>query len=111
MKPPRSAEEWKTWVLDYRTRHESRSLFDGFIYRFLAEILRDDDTALPTKYPDLDSYYLAHFTWYQKEPQPSQHRSATYTFSQLQDLIRNPLPRKGEGQVLFLCGHLPSTLR
>lgn len=109
MKPPRNVDEWCKFVFEYGTRSQRNTLFHGFIYRFLIELLRENDTVLTTKFPDIDTYDLAHLTTYQAEPHISQHQSATFSFSQLQNLANTPLPKKGQGHVLFLCGHMPGS--
>jgi hypothetical protein len=109
MRPSRNATEYHADVLQYGTRSYTKTIFHGFIYRFLVELLREDDTGLPRRFPDLDAYDLAHLSMYSDDPQVSQRVSRHFTFSHLQDLVDVPLPKTGQGHVLFLCGHMPGS--
>jgi hypothetical protein len=82
-------------------------MFQGYLYRFLSEILRDDDACLSKRYPDLDHYEMAHLTTYQaKDLNSPAHCSSRYTYSDLQSLVDEPPLQDKQGQVLFLRGHL-----
>ena len=109
MTPPRNAADYRANVLQYGTRSYTKTLFHGFIYRFLVALLRDDDTDLPRRFPDLDVYDLAHLSMYSDDPQISEHQSRHFTFSQRQNLAEIPMPKTGNGHVLFLCGHMPGS--
>ncbi|KAH8725785.1 hypothetical protein GQ44DRAFT_739295 [Phaeosphaeriaceae sp. PMI808] len=71
MKPPRIAEEYRTAILQYGARSYTKTLFQGFIYRFLVELLNCCETDLRTKFPDLDDHTLTHLTIFQSEAQPA----------------------------------------
>ncbi|CAO2655277.1 Nn.00g103410.m01.CDS01 [Neocucurbitaria sp. VM-36] len=109
MKFPRSSDDYRQLVFEYALRSYSKTIFQGFIYRFLVELLREDNTALTAKFPDLDAYDLAHLSAYQSGSQSARYKSNTFSFSQLESLVNIPLPEKGQGHVLFLCGHLPGS--
>jgi hypothetical protein len=82
-------------------------MFQGYLYRFLSELLRDDDAGLSKRYMDIDDYEMAHLTTYQaKDSNSSAQQSSSYTYSELQSIVdQAPLSDK-QGQVLFLRGHL-----
>lgn len=107
MRPPRNAVDYRNAILDYEARSYTKTMFQGLIYRFLAELLRNDDNMLPEKYPDIDAYNLAHLSTYDAQSGVGNYESSRFTFSKLHDLLKTPLPRKGQSQILFLCGHLP----
>jgi hypothetical protein len=109
MTPPRNAAEYRASELEYGTRSYTNTLFHGFIYIFLVELLRNDDRDSPRRFPDLDVYDLAHLSMYSDDPQTSKHHSRHFTFSQLQDLADTPMPKTGHGHVLFLCGYMPGS--
>ena len=86
------------------------TLFFGHHYRFLAELLRADETHLPKQYHDLEAYCLAHLCVYGLPSHGAeQYPRRGYNYHQLQDLVSIPSPGRGQGQVLFLNGHLPGS--
>lgn len=109
MRPPRTADEYRDFMLEYGSRTYTKTIFQGYIYRFVVELLREDDSVLPKRFPDLDDYALAQSITYQSKAQAVQFESKQLTFSQLEDIRDSPYPSKGEGQVLFLFGHLPGS--
>jgi len=97
-------------ILNYAARSYTRTLFFGYHYRFLAELLRADEAHLPKQYSDLEAYHLGHLSVYGPPCHGSeQYQRHSYKYSQLQDLVAAPPPSKGQGQVLFLNGHLPGS--
>ncbi|KAF2825697.1 hypothetical protein CC86DRAFT_351641 [Ophiobolus disseminans] len=64
MTPPRSAAEYRQAILKFGSRSYTRSILHGYIYRFLVELLRDNDADLARKFPNLDHYEIAHVTKY-----------------------------------------------
>lgn len=107
MRPPRTTEEYRKFILEYGSRTYTQTIFQGYIYRFVAELLREDDTVLPQRYPDLDDYALAQSIIYQNNT--PKYQSKQLTFSQVHEIVNSPYPSKGQGQVLFLFGHLPGS--
>jgi hypothetical protein len=103
---PKDANQYRDDVLKYGERSYTKTIFQGYIYRFLVELLRHDETNLSKEWPDLDEYALAHVSSFQVDSHLASHQSSKYRYSQLQDLLRAPLPDKGGGQVVFLGGHL-----
>jgi len=93
-------------MLDFESRSYTRTMFHGYIYRFLAELFRDDDVTLAKKYPDVGHYEIAHLTEYEATAQSEAHTVSRYSYSQLQELVESPLPTEQQGHVLFLCGHM-----
>jgi hypothetical protein len=109
MRPPRNADEYRSEIIKYGERSYTKTIFHGFIYRFLVELLKHDETGLSNTFPDLDSHTLAHLSNFQADDGPHCHTSSRYSYSQLTKLMENPLPNKGTGQLLFLGGHLPGS--
>lgn len=106
MKLPRTAAAYRDEVLKYSDRSFTKTIFQGFIYRFLQELLRHDESHIHEEYPDLNDYTLGHLaTFHADEP----YETSQYSYSQLKDLVATPLPKKRSGQVLFLRGHLPGS--
>jgi hypothetical protein len=108
MKPPRSAEDYRRAIIKYGERSYTKTLFQGFIYRFLVELLSYDETGLSKKFPDLDDHTLAHLSVFESGPE-TLHHTSQYTYSKLQELIDTPLPAKGVGPLLFIGGHIPGS--
>lgn len=106
MKPPRDASQYRDDILRYGERSYTKTIFQGYVYRFLVELLRHDETDLSKEWPDLDDYALAHVSQFSVDTHIPGHLSSKYKYSQLQDLLRVALPSKGGGQVVFLGGHL-----
>jgi hypothetical protein len=109
LKPPKNADEYRNEIIKYGERSFTKTIFHGFIYRFLVELLKHDETGLSETFPDLDNHTLAHLSTFQAGVGPCCHSSSRYSYSQLQDLVNTPLPGKGTGKVLFLGGHLPGS--
>tara|TARA_R110002003_G_scaffold109_1_gene9104 strand:- start:13805 stop:14503 length:699 start_codon:yes stop_codon:yes gene_type:complete len=109
MRPPRDANEYREAILKYGDRSYTKTIFHGFIYRFLVELLKHDETGMENKFPDLNDYILGQLSTFQAGEEFGQHKLSTYTYSQLQDLLDNASPRQGVGQVLFLGGHMPGS--
>ncbi|KAF2024788.1 hypothetical protein EK21DRAFT_77953 [Setomelanomma holmii] len=63
MRPSRNANEYRDAILSYGERSYTKTMFHGFIYRFLVELLKNDETELEKKCLDLNEYTLAHFTY------------------------------------------------
>jgi hypothetical protein len=103
MKPPRNASQYRDEVLKYSDRSYTKTIFQGFIYRFLQELFKHDETHLSEEFPDLDNHTLAHLTCFNPA---SQQQNSQYSYSQLNNLLNTPLPSKRSGQLLFLGGHL-----
>lgn len=107
MESPQNAEQYRAAMLEYGSRSYTRTIFQGYLYRFLSEILRDDDTSLFKRYTDIDDYEMAHLSTYQaKDADSLAHQSSCYTYSQLQSIVDQPPLQDKQGQVLFLRGHL-----
>ncbi|KAH5307283.1 hypothetical protein HBI12_163600 [Parastagonospora nodorum] len=103
MKSPRQANEYRNAIIQYSERSYTKTIFQGFIYRFLQELLKQDETDLDKQFPDLDEHVLAHLSVFESG---SDYVSSQYSYSQLQSLLDVPLPSKRSGQMLFLGGHL-----
>jgi hypothetical protein len=104
------AASYRQHIFDYAARSYTRSLFFGYHYRFLTELLQADERYLPEQYHDLEAYCLAHLSVYGPSLEGShQYQNYNYNYSQSQDLVTTPPPGKGQGQVLFLNGHLPGS--
>jgi hypothetical protein len=103
---PRTASEYRDQVIKYSERSYTETLFQGFIYRFLQELLKHDETNLTKQFPDLDHHTLAHLSSLQSD---GAHESTHYSYSKLQNLVEVPLPKKQSGQLLFLGGHIPGS--
>lgn len=108
LKLPRTAQEYRADIIKYHSRPCSKTIFQGFIYRLLVELLNHPEDGLSKQFPDLDDHTLAHLSIFTADAETS-HRASTYTYSQLQELIDEPLPSKDVGQILFLEGHLPGS--
>jgi hypothetical protein len=103
---PKDANQYRDDILKYGERSYTKTIFQGYVYRFLVELLRHDETDLYKEWPDLDDYALAHVSSFQVDTHSANHQSSKYRYSQLQDLLCAPLPSEGCGQVVFLGGHL-----
>jgi hypothetical protein len=104
------ATSYRQNILDYAKRSYTRTLFFGYHYRFLGELFRADETHLTKQYPDLEAYYLAHISVYGPSTDGSEgYRRHSFKYSQLVDMVAFPPASKGQGQVLFLNGHLPGS--
>jgi hypothetical protein len=104
------AKSYRQKILDYAKRSYTRTVFVGYHYRFLKELIQADETHLINQHPDLEEYYLAHLTVYGPSTDGSRkHQRHSYKYSQLMDMVAFPFPGKGQGQVLFLNGHLPGS--
>lgn len=108
MRLPRSANEYRREIIKYGERSYTKTIFQGFIYRFLVELLKTDESDLSKKFPDLNEHTLAHLSTF-RAGRESSHELSQYSYSGLQDLVDRPLPTKGVGQVLFLGGHMPGS--
>jgi hypothetical protein len=106
MKIPRTANEYRNQIIEYSERSYTKTLFSGFIYRFLQELLKHDESDLATQFLDLNDHTLAHLSSFQSS---GTHESCQYSYSHLQSLLEIPLPRKRAGQILFLSGHVPGS--
>jgi hypothetical protein len=106
MRPPREADEYRDEIIRYGERSFAQTIFQGFIYRFLQELLKQDETDISKQFPDLDDHVLAHLSFFECN---SRHSTSQYSYSQLQDLVEVPLPKRQLGQLLFLGGHLPGS--
>ncbi|EAT82471.2 hypothetical protein SNOG_10136 [Parastagonospora nodorum SN15] len=62
MKSPRQANEYRNAIIQYSERSYTKTIFQGFIYRFLQELLKQDETDLDKQFPDLDEHVLAHLS-------------------------------------------------
>ena len=109
MKPPRDPEDYRKAIIEYGSRSFTKTMLQGFIYRFLVELLREDDSILPKRFQDVDAYDLAHLSVYQAGRGSASYESSQFAFSGLKNLMDTPLPRKGQGHVLFMSGHLPGS--
>lgn len=109
MRPPWTAEGYRKAIIEYGARSYTKTIFQGFIYRFLVELLREDDSILPKRFPDIDDHELAHLSTYRSEKNSTQYESNRFTFSGLEELVSVLPSGKGQGQVLFLSGHLPGS--
>jgi hypothetical protein len=103
MKSPKSADQYRDEILKYSDRSFKKTIFQGFIYRFLQELLKHDETQLKEEFPDLDNHTLAHLICFHPA---SQQQTSQFSYSELNDLVKTPLPGKRSGHVLFLRGHL-----
>jgi hypothetical protein len=103
---PRTANEYRDQIIKYSERSYTKTLFQGFIYRFLQELLKHDESDLAEQFPDLNDHTLAHLSSFQSD---GAHESSQYSYSQLQNLVKHSLPKKGSSQMLFLGGHVPGS--
>jgi len=105
-----SAKSYRQNILDYAKRSYTRTLFFGYHYRFLGELFRVDENHLTKQYPDLEAYYLAHISVYGPSTDGfERYQQHSFKYSQLVDIVAFPPASKGQGQVLFLNGHLPGS--
>ncbi|KAH6876044.1 hypothetical protein BKA58DRAFT_410175 [Alternaria rosae] len=56
------AEAYRQHILNYAARSYTRTLFFGYHYRFLAELLRADEAHLPKQHSDLEAYHLGYLS-------------------------------------------------
>lgn len=108
MPPRKTASQYREDLLTYHDRSYTKTIFQGYIYRFLKELFLRDETRFTSEFPDLDTYPLASLSTFTSSPNPT-HTSTQYTYSQLHSLTAHPLPPKNTGQVLFLTGHMPGS--
>jgi hypothetical protein len=103
------AERYRQNILSYATRSYTRTIFSGYHYRFLAELLGADESHLPQQCTDIDAYHLANLATYGVSTDGIQHRGESYSYSQLPALMISAPLNKGQGQILFLKVHLPGS--
>jgi hypothetical protein len=108
MKFSTSAEKYRQDIYDFAARSYTKTLFSGYLFRFLVELITGDESHLIKQYPDADLYTLAHLVTFDAFMESSNH-THRFTYSQLPDLVAFPTPTKQQGHVLYLCGHLPGS--
>ncbi|KAH7384178.1 hypothetical protein DE146DRAFT_622527 [Phaeosphaeria sp. MPI-PUGE-AT-0046c] len=58
MKLPRTAAAYRDEVLKYSDRSYTKTIYQGFIYRFLKELLNKKETDINEEFPDLNDHIL-----------------------------------------------------
>jgi hypothetical protein len=62
MRAPREAGRYRDEIIRYGERSFAETIFQGFIYRFLQGLLKQDETDIGKQFPDLNDHVLAYLS-------------------------------------------------